>query len=166
MQPVNLRAISGHGVFNEDSPATERRKKIPTFTVSKGVTIITYAPPGAGLDNAVANLVEAFDPPAAGDVELVMIDDSRQKKQMPPGYPYRYAADSRMIDYTVKPLGNLRTVDNPYSVTASTPLRTVVADLAGAGYTALHYACCGTSRTENEDFKRLMPYHGYYVRLK
>jgi hypothetical protein len=87
---TTTRVISGHGEFNENYLEIRGREKLPTFQVPADITIVTYAPPGASLENDIAMLVEEMNPPGVGEVELVQKDTNRSRPMLA-GYPYRFA---------------------------------------------------------------------------
>lgn len=160
--------ISGHGRFNEKHLAphpTQRRKLAGTFTVPVGMTVIMYAPPGAYLDNAVANLVETGTPPALNAL-LLKQTDAQGTLPMPAGYPWTYTAGQEVIDYTVQPPEGLTLKGSPITVDKPTPLRELVAKEGSKGHTTIHYACCSSGYSDATSFRDLFPYKGYYVRLK
>lgn len=98
--------VSGHGRFNENHLAAQRRKKSPTFEVPPGMTVIMYAPPGAAMDDRVGHRIENADPPRADELELV--DPNSKVVPMPAGYPWRFTAGQQVIDYTVTPPDRLQ----------------------------------------------------------
>ena len=160
--------ISGHGRFNEeylDDHPTERRKKSGTFAVPTGMTVVMYAPPGAYLDNAVANLIETGNPPAIGLLELKQVDSSRVQS-MPSAYPWSYTAGQPVINYTVRPPEGLTIKGTPITVETPTSLRVLVDNVKTSGQVTVHYACCSSGYSDKRDFADLFPYKGYYARLK
>jgi hypothetical protein len=160
---ASSEVISGHGRFNEEHLAAERRKKKPTFPVPDGVTLTLYAPHGAALENDVANLIENGQPPSAADVEMRMNDGSKTQP-VPTPYPYVFTKDEEVVDYTVMPADKLVVMGKPYTVAKATPLREVVEHLKSMGATQIHYACCGAGYSDR--FSDLFPYRGWYIRLK
>lgn len=160
---VSSEVISGHGRFNENYLETDKRKKKPKFPVPAGVALTLYAPDGAALENAVANLVEQGKPAPASDVELAE-NDGRRTQPVPAPYPYRYTTDEEVVNYTVMPADKLNVAGKPYTVDKPTALKEVVETLAARGVTEIHYACCGAGYSDT--FRELFPYRGWYVRLK
>lgn len=166
------KVISGHGTFNKEylvrGPG-RRDKPEAQFDVPDGVTIYMYAPPGASLDNSVANLIEGA---SIDSIELVYVDDQRKKKDMPAGYPYRFRGGDKVINYTVEPPDRLRVNSvnknaHVYTVSEKISLRNIVDTLHKEGVTDIHYACCGSlHEPDNDEWKQLMSFRGYYVRLK
>jgi hypothetical protein len=71
-----------------------------------------------------------------------------------------------MINYTVKTLGDIPSVNDPYMVDRPTSLFKIVNELKEAGYTTIHFACCGASYTLKDKYREMMPYFGYYTRLR
>jgi Putative adhesin Stv domain len=161
-----VRVISGHGEFNvnylEDG---ERRTKKPTFVVPKNVTIWAYAPPGAALENDVANLIEEGRYPASDALEMKMKDTAKVVPLLS-GYPRTFTAGQEMINYTVAPPGDLTIKGRPVTVTAKESLKSLVDRLVGTVPVTIHYACCSSSYTLNETYRGLLPHYGWYVRLK
>jgi hypothetical protein len=166
---MSRKVISGHGEFNENYLDVERRKKKASFEVPAGVTITFYAPYGAKLENCLANEIEKGTPISSADVEM-RANDAPTVTAVPTPYPYVYGGNSTLgknvIDYTVKEPGHLKVEAGAHTVTKPTPLRTIVEDLVGQGFTDLHFACCGGGFSDSKEFKDLFPHSGYYVGLK
>ena len=160
------KVISGHGRFNQEKLDTVGRKRLPVFPVPKGVTLTFYAPPGAALDNELANRIEQGEAVNADDVEMRLTDGTKIES-VPEPYPYVFSATtSSPIDFTVNPPDGLTMKGDPYTVAESSALRTIVSSLQKDGFTDIHYACCGTGYSDSQAFRGLFPHSGWYVRLK
>lgn len=163
------QVISGHGRFNENKLAshpTLRRKKKGTFEVPADMEVRMYAPPGAALDNAVANRIERGDPPPVDELELRHKDSASKTLPMPTPYPYVFGAEAECVDYTVSPPDRLKVEGEPVTVSTPTALRELVAQAKAGGHRTVHYACCGSSYAVSRDFQALFTHSGYYVRFK
>jgi len=159
------KVISGHGQFNEAKLATSGRTKLALFPVPEGMTLTFYAPPGAALDNELANHIEQGNSVEAKDVEMRAIDGPKITN-VPTPYPYVFsAATASPIDFTVGP-PTFPMKGDPYTVTESSALRTIVSSLKEDGVTDIHYACCGTGYSDSPGFRDLFLHRGWYVRLK
>ncbi|MBU6954546.1 putative adhesin [Hahella sp. HN01] len=156
--------ISGHGTFNEKYLATAGRKKIPTFPIPPGVTLICYAPPGAALDNPLAQKVEVEAVVDISMVELKQRDSSTVKPMPGDEYPFELTEGNEMIDFTVMPPDGLALLGSPVTVTVPTPLRVLVEQHKDEG--TIHYACCGTGFSDSPSMRDLFPFRGWYARLK
>ncbi|HWZ42912.1 MAG TPA: hypothetical protein VNW97_05520 [Candidatus Saccharimonadales bacterium] len=159
------KVISGHGRFNENRLAKVGRKPLGSFPVPEGMVLTFYAPPGAALDDSLANRIELGEAINATDVELKMIDGAKVAS-VPTPYPYVYRAGALAIDFTVTPPDRLKVAEGSYTVTEPAALRTIVFSLKEHGFTDIHYACCGTGFSDSRDLKDLFPWRGWYVRLK
>lgn len=160
------RVISGHGEFNVNYlEGGGGRTKDPTFTVPEDVTIWVYAPPGAALENDVANKIEQGKYPATGALEMRM-KDTAKVVPLPSDYPRAFTAGEEMINYTVGPPGDLTIKGAPVTVEAKESLKDIVARLVGTVPLTIHFACCSSSYTLNEAYRKLLPNYGWYVRLK
>ncbi|MER6300783.1 putative adhesin [Kitasatospora sp. NPDC001539] len=169
--------ISGHGRFgdnqrlpkNPDNPRSRALKA--TFTVPAGVELVVYAPPGAWLENEVANRVESGNPPTTDELELV--GDNNKRKPMPPDYPKTFRAGEEVINYKLMPLDARHLAEGAVSVDAGT-LRDKVQELLEAredqGEDAppltIHYACCGVGSSSVPEIDRLFVHRNYTVMMR
>ena len=158
------QTVSGHGRFEENFLATVGRKKLTHFTVPEGVTVVLYAPPGATLDNPVANLIEQGKYPTAEQVVLKKQDGSGQK-EVPTPYPYVFKKGDKVINYSVSPPNRLKIEGEPFTVSEKTSLKDIVEAQQAKGYTTIHFACCcaGSAALGHRDMFDAM---GWYVTLR
>ncbi len=156
--------ISGHGEFNKNFLEAVGRKKLPTFLVPKGVTIRVYAPPGAGLENDVANLIEQGRYPVRAQLVLEHKDTYRTTP-LPADYPKEFRPGDQMINYTVGPPGELTIEGAPVTVEKKTSLKSIIDPLSSATDRVVHFACCSSSYAVEEEYRLLLPNYGWYVRL-
>jgi hypothetical protein len=156
--------ISGHGEFNKNFLEVDRRKKLPTFTVPAGVTIRVYAPPGAGLENNVANLIEEGRYPIRAQLQLEH-KDTYKTALLPADYPKSFHPGDEMINYTVAPVGDLKIKGSPITVEEKTSLKSIVDPLSSTTERTVHFACCSSSYALEDEYRQLLPNYGWYVRL-
>ena len=159
--------ISGHGTFVEHNLEAIKRQKQVHFEVPAGMTITMYAPDGCALDETVAHVVENEEKFAADDLEILHVDaGKRNTKPVPTPYPYVFEAGSKVVNYTVKPPGNLDVQGNiSKTVQNNISLWNLIQKLAQEGYNDIHYACCGTGYSRDK-YRDYFPYQSYYIRLK
>lgn len=165
-ESVKHTVISGHGAFNENhlqsGPKRSDGKKAK-FTVPEGITIIMYAPPGAALENLVANAVESGNYPTADEVMLEN-NVNYKRQEVPTPYPYVFNSGEEIINYTVSPPNKLKIVGNPTTVDGPTSLFDVISGIRGPAI--VHYACCSSAYPASERFKALFDYRGFNVCFK
>lgn len=169
--------LSGHGRFGDNQrlpkyPDKPRSRELKaTFTVPEGVELVVYAPPGAWLENQVANLIESGTPPTADDLE--MIGPNNKRRPMPPGYPRTFHAGEEVINYKLMPLEAKHLAEGATSVETGT-LQEKVAELAAtredqdadAPPLTIHYACCGVGQSSVPEIDRLFEHRNYTVMLR
>ena len=176
-QAQNLTVLSGHGRFgdnqrlprNPDNPRSRALKA--TFTVPEGIELVVYAPPGAWLENEVANRVETGAPPSADDLE--MVGPNNKRKPMPPGYPKTFGAGEEVINYKLMPLEARHLAEGATSVEGGT-LQAKVKELADARENqeddapplTVHYACCGVGASSIPEIDQLFVHRNYTVMMR
>lgn len=164
-ESVPHHVISGHGAFNEHYLASAGPKrsdgKKAKFVVPEGKTIVLYAPPGAALENQVANAIESGNYPSA---EQVMLENNANytRLDVPTPYPYVFTAGQEVINYTVTPPNKLKVVGNPTTVKSPTSLFELISGIEGEAI--IHYACCSSAYSDK--FKDLFDYRGFNVSFK
>jgi hypothetical protein len=169
--------LSGHGRFGDNqllpaNPGSRRSRAVKaTFTLPAGVELVIYAPPGAWLENEVANRIESGDPP--GQDELAMVNPYNRQEPMPPAYPRTFRAGEEVINYKLTPLAEQHLAPGAVSVGPGT-LQEKVHELAEAhqrqGPTdqplTIHYACCGVGSSNRPEIDRIFEYRNYTVMMR
>jgi hypothetical protein len=160
--------LSGHGQFNLNRLPT---KNDLYFVVPEDVTIIFYAPPGAALENDVANAIEVGNFPSADKLELKH-GDTTKTVGLPGAFPYTFGKGAKVLNFTLDPPGNLK-VQAPdaksgiQQVVLKKGERKTLAELVAeqkGSKVVIHWAACGAAHVLGMDL--VFPYRGYYCRFK
>jgi hypothetical protein len=173
----NRHVLSGHGRFgdqqllpaNPDNPRS--RARTPMFRVPEGIELVVYTPPGASLENQVANVIESGGNPTTDELELV--NDNNKRKPMPANYPRTFTAGQEVINFRVTPMEGRHLAPGAVSVTPGA-LRDKVHELAEAHQAAgpaaqplvVHFACCGLGGSNNAQIDSLFEHRGWTVMLR
>jgi hypothetical protein len=164
--PIPEKVISGHGAFNENYLQSGKKRsegKKAKFIVPDGITIVMYAPPGAALENQVANAVESGQYPGADQVMLEN-NSNYARLEVPQPYPYVFKSGEEIINYTVSPPNRLKIEGSPITVSKPQSLLDLVSGIQAPAI--IHYACCSSAYPNSERFRGLFDYRGYNVCFK